>query len=891
MRELLLWAKTASDGTSYHPLIYHSFDIAAVSEEILTNRISRGKKRFINDFFPSFSYAELIKLLTFLTSLHDIGKATPFFQNKNSIRRNTLLKTGFYFPSEDIFPGKARHNFFSEMIIRKNLNGIVGDLFEQNTLNEISLAAGGHHGEFSSALIRKQITPKVLGNSEAWESSRDKIIKKLFEVIMGGKIETKISLGAKIRPIVFRYWFAGFITLSDWIASIEKYFPYSLTKSPENYFSDSREKAKLALNECGFPVNTEPPGLPDFSELFSGYQPRLQQSEVINIVRANHTPEESSLIIVEAPMGIGKTEISFYSTEIINSISSQTGSYIGMPTQATSNQMYLRFSNFIAGRMSDPARSNVGLLHSASDLFLSENENKPEGIADDDVESGETLNSQDWFRNKKRGLLAPHAVGTIDQVLLSVIRTKHNYLRLYGLHSKTVILDEVHSYDIYMSSLLHRFLSWAGELDISVIILSATLPRIKREELLSAFGSAKSSESASYPRISFASRTRSFSKALTPPAEKKMAISRLEATDDTETTKFIISAADKGGCIAVICNTVNRAQKLFTLFGESNTEVPSVLLHSRFPAYRRQQIEAQVSGAFGKNGNRPERMVLFSTQIIEQSLDIDFDLIITELCPADLLLQRAGRLHRFEGLSRPPEYTKPSLKWFITDEKIFEGEGKAVVYSPYVLYKTLAAISGKTEISIPRDIEPLIESVYDEEVSPEGMDSSTAERLRSSFIIEQEKMKMKAAQVLVPFPHCDDAEFQADYNLLDDEDPETNRSVAAATRLGDPALRVVCLLDEGKGPRYASIKKSLFDPEETVTHELIREILEAVVPVSNMFVFNCLIRNPESSPPDKWKKNSALRYLRIAVFSNGIFTHDSLTLRYDHCKGLIISNK
>lgn len=893
---LLMWAKTDDCQLSdYHPLIFHAIDTATVAEELLFNRISPAKREFAKGLFESGNENCNLKFLIFLTSLHDIGKASPGFQAKNINRKTELEKVGFKFSEVQIQKKDQRHNFVSEKWVKLRLQSVLGVEIKKETLQGISKAIGGHHGVFSQPLQLATYTEKMIG-TDNWEDARQTIANNLRQLIFKDVLPGQIAINKEVKSLVFQYWFTGFITLSDWLASIPEFFPYAIHnkkaeyKAPAEYLLESRKKAAIALEKSGFRKWEHKSELAPFRNIFHGFEPRVQQTEILKAVY-QEADKQPCLIIAEAPMGIGKTEMAFYCAEILNQKAEQTGIYIGMPTQATSNQMFLRFRDFLDIRLAGSDTPKLRLLHSASDLFLRNSTAlcSADGIANDDPQSQDAIiSANDWFKPKKRGLLSDFAVGTIDQLLISTLNTKHNYLRFYGLNNKTVILDEIHAYDVYMSDLLSKFLEWASKLRINIIMLSATLPGFKRNQFVKAFTGAEIGSEQKYPRFTVASNKLILSLPFTPPETKPINLYQFEGADETKLLQFIHTEASKGACIAVICNTVGKAQKFYRHFKENDPagKVPALLLHSRFTANKRNSLENDVTGFFGNKGKRPEKMVLFATQIIEQSLDIDFDIMVTELAPVDLLIQRLGRLHRFSATKRNETFLYPTAYWFNSDNCDF----KASVYDGFILYRSFLTLSGKDKIIIPDDIEPMIEEVYSETVHPALNEKhfEIYEALKQKSAERNFAMRSEANNRMIVSPDKDIV-FYTGISLFDDEDPSLNPQVAAQTRLGEPPVRVVCIHKKDKKLFLADEEHSDFEPERQPDNELEKKIMEAVVPISSKGLRDYLLTSGHTNPPHVWKKSSILRYLRLLIFEDKIHRSEKYEIIFDENSGLIIS--
>lgn len=878
----LLWAKTSEN--NYHPLVYHSLDIAATAEILIKKYFSPAGKQFIKNYFIESDKYEIEKFLIYFAALHDIGKATPVFQAKNDFMKKLLEERGYSFEGLKSMPEDIRHNFLSEWWVSKNITKLISQEIDPETLSTISRAIGGHHGVFSKPNLRKKITPRQFGLNSIWEESRENISNVIKEVLNIDAPQNNNPICIRGSKIVFTYWFAGLITLADWIASMDEYFTFNnQIQDFYEYYQKSQEIAEKALNNSGFNQWNNPEQLQPFNQLFFGYSPRIQQTTVFDVIEKEIDHEKTALIIIEAPMGIGKTETAFYAAELLNSKSEQTGVFIGMPTQATSNQMYMRYKNFLETRLPKKIKGNIELLHSASTLFLADSKKMPviEGVAIE--ESDENILSNDWFKPKKRGLLSQFAVGTVDQLLMGVLQTKHNYLRLFGLTTKTVILDEVHSYDLYMNGLLQRFLNWASKLEINVIILSATLPKSTTEKLAQSY--SKNLEEISfveYPRVTVSQVDKTVSYKLEPPEKKPVNLEYLNDFSPEKLCDILTGSFNPDGCIAIICNSVKKSQEFYELFKSKfkNTGIKVLLLHSRFTAQRRNEIERELLSNCGKGAIKPNRILVIATQIIEQSLDIDFDLIITELAPIDLFIQRLGRLHRFSLPYRPSTLLTPKVIWFNENQNFNNS-----VYNKYLLLRTFIVINNLNTLVIPDDIETLIEKVYSE--SDLDYEGEYLEKFKVEFYNENKVMEMKAENKLILKPD-DEENFTYDINLIDDEDPSTHEDLAALTRLGSPSIRIVCVNEIDNELYLINNLNTKLDLEKVPDIKMVSNIFQAVVPVSSKRIFHYLVSSPATEIPQIWKKNGALRYLRIVKFIDGVHSFNNIKLFYDNDKGLFI---
>jgi len=425
--------------------------------------------------------------------------------------------------------------------------------------------------------------------------------------------------------------------------------------------------------------------------------------------------------VIEAPMGMGKTEAALGAAYQLMANGKTNGIYFALPTQATSNRMHLRMNEFI--RRIAPETQESRLVHANSWL-----KGKDEGIfpaltatkmsASEDARTG-----RDWFASTKRALLAPFGVGTVDQALLGVVAAKHFFVRHFALADKVVILDEVHSYDLYTGTLIDKLITTLEGLGCTVIILSATLTGQRRGQMVPLPNGTPTGADLPYPLITGRMEENPLEPVMsTPPASRTVKVDFLAAERATEEA---IQLAKKGGAVLWICNTVDAAQRQYRLFMElSSGGFPVGLLHSRFPFWRREELEAEWMERFGKEGQTRCGSILVSTQVVEQSVDLDADLLITELAPTDMLLQRLGRLWRHERGKRPINETRliiieeeSSLDAFrdMEPKEIVKLMGsKAKVYAPFILLRSLEVWKEQQEVSIPRQIRHLIESTYED---------------------------------------------------------------------------------------------------------------------------------------------------------------------------------
>ena len=505
----------------------------------------------------------------------------------------------------------------------------------------------GHHGAWPDGDAFEQPSRKDNLGSNAWRLARQEIggiLEALYEPAKGYRFPEE-----GIERNVFLTLLSGFVSVADWLASMQSIFPAAGCEMEwEDYQALSRERAAQAVREQGWTLWNDPgAGQPiAFHQAF----PRLPGPRAVQeaVFEQGFDADLPVLALIEAPTGIGKTEIAFLLADRWLRRNGGRGMYVAMPTQATSNQMYERAKEFLSLRY--PGEMvHLHLAHGHALLLDRFEHTIISGIGEDTQEG---VAAAAWFLPRKRTLLGPFGVGTVDQVFLAVLQTKHFFVRLFGLYGKVLIFDEVHAYDTYQAELFCRLLAWLRALNVSVILLSATLPENVHEKFIAAYGGKADGKPAKgYPRLALAGKD-AVRYHILPAGESRQVVLDQLGFEVADVAAYLDEKLAGGGCAAVICNTVSRAQAVYQeVVNRGLAPGSTYLFHARFPFAWRAATEAMVVNSFGPNGTRPERAIVVATQVIEQSLDLDFDLLVSELAPIDLLIQRAGRCI---GITAPP---------------------------------------------------------------------------------------------------------------------------------------------------------------------------------------------------------------------------------------------
>ena len=827
-------------------------------------------------------------LLAVLAGAHDLGKATPPFQFQNTPLdwlREKLISLGL---KPAVNPQNKPHNFVST----KELNRIwreslwVWAAHQEYAAPVLSHLTGAHHGTFPCADDYGNWGENEMGDA-AWHAARLELLAALTREFWPDDLQIPPTLDwTDLGAVPF---LAGLISVADWIGSSEHFSLAAHRNHTPNltaYLPRSRQNARVALDAFGF----APP--PEFSlprsqfADFWGFGPNPLQEAIIAQTQNVGAP---FLLICEAPMGSGKTEGALWAADAAFSARINQGLYLALPTQATSNAMHERVEKFLGQRLPDQL-VHLQLVHGNAALGDKEIARQPLSTLYEEIESDPDkarVLALSWFTGAKRPLLAPFGVGTIDQSLLAALQTRHYFVRLFGLAGKVVVFDEVHAYDTYMSELLGVTLQWLQELGCSVILLSATLPAGKRRELTKAWGAKLPDDEADYPRLSWCetgeSQAQSLAIAGAELVPRTIQVSTLAPEQLAETLR---AKLDKGGCAAIICNTVAQAQTLFeTLRAEFEDWIePEYLLlfHARMPFCWRKEIEDKTLRLFGKDkSDRPQRAIIISTQVLEQSLDLDFDIMFSEMAPTDLLLQRAGRLHRHAATPERHGLDAPELGILIEacGDGVPDFGASQWVYAREVLLRSWLLWRDKTRLELPGEIEPLIEATYEcEPVAPSPAWEAALNSARAEHEEAQKKSREVAGNVVVRCKTLRGNLIKArkfvnatSLDLRDDDNPAVHHALRARTREDAQSVSVVCLCQVGDDlylpkrdgtPDFNAPMDLSVEPPFAIA----KKLMNFTVPLSNKGICAALALE---KGPQSWKKSPFLRYVhRFCVTFN-----------------------
>ena len=814
------WAKTGDKDSPTRglSLVQHMLDAGSVAARLWDTWLAPGlQKRFSEHLHLSME--DTRSLVCWLAATHDMGKATPEFSGQLDARRDENLavyrqrieQQDFEFPEDLVTPVsglRCPHSKYSQSILihllTNNIEGIPREVAE--TLASIS---GAHHGTPAEYLANSADLSNVILErlSPKWHAAWQELYTITLKRFGASSALHQLAQHGQTIPVSVQFCITGFVIMSDWIASNPDFFPMGTFGS-----ADQEQRARIGWQVLGLEqrwiaaldTNPDTPAPDLYASRFGWSNPILRPMQEV-VVEAARSMQSGGMMCIEAPMGQGKTEAGLIAAEFLAQATGRTGVAFATPTQATSNALFDRVTEWVEYQTNNVAQEHGGPIEPHT-MFLGHSKNRfnksYEALSKADIfdesstpgrennrqtlRPGTSLARHSWLSGTKKGLLSSFVVCTIDQVLMTALQARHVMLRHLGLASKVIIIDEVHAYDAYMNQYLSSALYWLGQMNTPVILMSATLPSATRDDLMKSY--AKGLKIGAEPNkvatpappsqndlmAKMKARLAGIHAAPKPEASEEPildldypVVHTLTAEDNgtpkkwkveqpVEQTKIELKLiadspesvlnvleplANDHGCAAVICNTVGRAQEMHAFLSEQFGEEHVVLTHSRFTATHRAEQEellvsklgkkAHYSEADGEDSSRPHRLIVVGTQVIEQSLDLDFDVMITDFAPVDLVLQRMGRLHRHDSRSsseRTPAYRMPVC--YVRGVETFGSHNEApdfprgskAVYEPMILLSSYAQLLPHFDgepIRIPADISPLVQKTYQENTSTE----------------------------------------------------------------------------------------------------------------------------------------------------------------------------
>lgn len=732
----------------FHLLPHHCWDVAAVGVEAV-RRLPAIRHRFAARL--KLSEDQVAGWVAFWLALHDLGKFAEAFQSQCPEVFERLRQR----QPDPAKPYDVRHDTLGMLFWTDVLRDRVIDQawFGEHT-DELAhgldcwvRACTGHHGQ-----------PPIEGGhwAQHFDSKHDRAAALAFadsarDMLLSADLAHAVAVQ---DPSAFlaasqelSWWMSGLAVLADWLGSNTAYFGYiDKPMEPAAYWLYAQRQAGIALNASGIVAPASAPAMH-----FAALCPAIASASPLQQWASSRELATGPQIhLLEDVTGAGKTEAALMLAHRLMAAGRVDGFFIALPTMATANAMYSRIAGIYARLFTDPAslvlatgQRNLVEAFSATVVEDLAATVLPAGAEEKDArQKDETASARctGWLADhNKRALLSPAGVGTIDQALLAVLHSKHQSLRLLGLMRKLLVVDEVHACDTYMQGVLEALLEFHARAGGSAILLSATLPQRMKQGLLAAFArglhqAAPRPTATEYPLATSWPAPEGPALSEDPIATRTDVQRRVSVRCSSELAEVeaaIFQALAAGNCVCWVRNTVADAVAAFDTFHSKLPAGHALLFHARFALHDRLAKEEEVLATFGKQSTPAQRAgrLLIATQVVEQSLDVDFDLLVSDLAPIDRVIQRAGRLRRHRRTANGTLQTDPTaadqrgepLLWVLTppwaeapDARWFKTSfpKAAAVYAHHgQLWLTARALRSGS-FTMPDDARHLIEGVF-----------------------------------------------------------------------------------------------------------------------------------------------------------------------------------
>lgn len=875
-RHLFIWAKTDQTGTSrrlggpaWNPLLAHVLDVAAATGQLWDRYLPSTIRERLTAAFGAGDAATARKTVMLLAGLHDLGKGSncflrqfganpwdsPYLREARKAWEEQARAAGL--PLADRLDNEptVRHEHITAVHLPRVLgctcHACGGHNPQNKGLHTAATLLGGHHGHIPGPDTVDRAA--MAADTTTWLPIYTELVQDAADLI-GIDLTTLPQNVKPERPSTLPL-FAGLVILADWIASDETHFTYRPhTTSPHTWWHTSLAQARAAADALR--LDTWKPTPTTWQTLYPGTSPRPFQAATIAAMPA----DGPALVIIESDTGSGKTHLALWCAHHLAITCGYQGLYMAMPTRAATNQTAHEIAAFMKNALGKQEAANLAVVHSTAqatdfvhdllDAGRAPGQAAFDGLEDFIAATVPNPSPQEsravlspWYLRRCLGLIAPFAVGTIDQAVLATQPSRHWTLRLLGLATKTLIIDEAHAYELYQQGLLAAVLQWLADAGASVVVLSATLPATTRTALTGAWCAGhrvQPQETEQTGPITIVDTHGTITR--TGPAEKPPKLrTHIDFQPDPGAPALaeqLLNEARGAGITVVLRNRVSTATELHATLTERATNhgwrpEEIILLHGRtLPRYRL-PVEEHLKRTLGPGDNRPHpnparppRLLVIATQVVEQSLDIDFDRIYTDLAPIDLLLQRRGRVHRHTANDpfRPVWAHTPHMTILIQPgpaglplvEPPSPENGRPLgnldgyVYAPYTLISTWHTLNqrlradGTIRITTPTHTTDLIESVYGPRQHVNGPLGQLLDRTWTSWqsALASEESQC-AARAFAPFTRRGKkpigVQALTSGSSHGDGDDGGLTGIKAVSRLGDPSIDAIALYQQSNG--------------------------------------------------------------------------------------------
>ena len=709
----LCWAKL----DPYKSLYHHMYETACTAKAFLEDTSYFPLlDQFRTVFETDMSDAELIGTLSFFIGLHDIGKAWPDFQLKGEgntdphvIREFELMESKGMLSKRErrcMTAEKFRHELSSSIVIERFL---ASQHIDRQTVKCARVSYENHHiADHERDRDEIEECFNVLNTRNEWITIQNQLIEKMaaeFNPCLSFRIASQ-EYGLFIAD------FLAFLYKCDWIAS-------SLFNAEEQQCSDKDYRRNIDrilegyIREIGIETRDLPAQDLSLTEVFPALATCQLRPLQVKAQDLGNSAPDFDCTVIEDLTGAGKTEAGFYLAYKAMLAKKKSGIFFALPTNATEQAMNPRIQQAVDAIY---RQNNAYSVSHASGLSW---------ITDTLSACEDREERQFYASQKETKLMMPYATGTVDQIEMSVLNRKYMLISLMDLSCKAVIIDEMHAYDAYMRGILVTALKWLRKNNVPVVIMSATLPSLIMREIHSVYSDIPFVASDAYPLIT-QYRCGNRTEMPVEACESRTYNIHMIQTDfksstllDTVSNLAEEKIREGGNCVCIM-NTVKSATELYEQMKDRFPDTEIYLFHGRNTMENKASIASMLLDKYGKagklKGNRPKRSIVVATQIVEQSIDLDFDFMITELAPIDLLLQRFGRWHRHDdaGTVRENKNSSSPIEVLystdLNDHYVYHN-------MPTVLQNTVNYLNSHSALSVPQQSREMLEAVYTGQLS------------------------------------------------------------------------------------------------------------------------------------------------------------------------------
>lgn len=862
-----LWAKSG-DGTDFLTLPQHMVDSACAASFLYNSWLAASVKSYLSEEL-GVDESGVEALYVWLAGCHDIGKGVKTFQRLLLDSDKAHLVHAVSDAGLDIELSVDEANF------DKLPHGVAsGEILSQwlcargvrlPKANALAAVVNAHHGIANKP--SRQVRALIEDYPEPWKDVHKELLDAMTELCGADSVLQNVSRGRKLHQGAAEI-LTGLVVMADWVASNERAFTLYVSGTQLE-----RVEAAAAAIDVTMPWEPEKGDWQDIDDHFrrsfdwpEEYRARPVQRAVVEAVQQVKGP---MLVIIEAETGVGKTEAALATAEILGAGSGAQGIFFAAPTMATANGLLERTIEWASNNSIDSVRS-MYLAHSKNVLSEPYRQLKFSQIGKDSGEGGGVIASQ-WMSGRRLGLLSNFVVGTVDQVLMMSLQQRFHMLRHVGLAGKVIIFDEVHSFDVYTSDYLQRTIEWLGYYGASVILMSATLPPDKRRSLVQAYSRAPwpDEEPTGYPLLTLATRD-SVEFHSVPPTPTNLE-ARIEYLDDDveKLVTFAEQYLDKGGCALIICNTIARAQEAYRVLEDVyGNDVQ--LHHAGFVAGERVAKEDALREELGpdshRGSGRPQRKIVVATQVAEQSLDIDADVLVTDIAPMDLIIQRIGRLHRHTrpATDRPEKLQQPRvmIRGILEREVVPEFDsGAEFIYGQTLLLSTYAMLP--EVFRRPDDIEGLVRAAYDKNFAPPAEWEETWEKAQEQNLFAEDSAHSKSSTFRLPSPRRRTSYDALFSQLISDDAASGDERGAAQVRDAEPSVEVIPIRSSEYGYQPWGLEEEALDGAE-LSYDIAFHLASSTVRLPTRMTrwesdFEAVVSTLEEATPAQWRSHFLLR--------------------------------